>query len=61
MKNLRLIKKENVDGKDCYKCAFSGTETCRKIHNNSSDCISCPILQHIFEKLYIYESIEYEK
>lgn len=59
----RLIKKLNIDGKDCFVCNFKGTEVCRRLHSDGNDvpstCLGCPMMDKIFEKLYLYEQIEY--
>lgn len=61
----RLIKKLNINGKDCYVCSLHGTETCRQLHKETQSddvvCSECPMMAKILEKLYIYEEIEHEE
>lgn len=57
----RIIKKVNENGTDVFKCVLEGTEQCLLIHKNCANkCASCPMMQKIMEKLYLYESIEYD-
>ncbi len=57
----RIIKKVNDNGTDIYKCVLEGTEQCLLIHKNcANECTHCQMMQKIMEKLYLYESIEYD-
>ena len=62
MEQHRAIKKLNINGQNVYKYVFDGTPQCHLIHKKSVNqtCCGCPMLNAIFEKLYTYESIEYD-